>query len=183
MPLFLFALSYACRTAVAATFVISALWKISHPAEFSDAVRGILPPQLSLLRHRRGAWVISTAEILIGIFLLIFNSADVYHYLAMLAALCFLSLFTLALARAPDLSGGCGCWRSPPDHQPRSVYLSRNLVLAILLLAGSKTGTMSPALIFLAICWGSIVSLTLMHLPEIRMVWLAGARPIKAGVT
>jgi hypothetical protein len=183
VQLFLFALSYACRTAVAVTFVISALWKIAHPAEFSDAARGILPAQLSLLRRRRGAWVISSAEILIGILLLTFNSANVYHYLAILAALFFLSLFTLALARAPDLSGGCGCWSSAGDHQPRGVYLSRNLVLAILLLAGSKTGTMSPALMFLAICWGSVVSLTLMHLPEIRMVWLAGTRPTKAGVT
>ena len=170
-----FALTYMGRAVVATSFFLSSGWKIAHPGEFQAAYRQIASRYLGF-----SVWVgrlLSTLEIAAGILILI---TGVPRLIAVLPSLVLLFVLSLALVFAHDLSTGCGCWTTPPESQPRRVYLVRNLIIAIFALTGLASvpeGKISFGLIALSLIVGGLISFTLMQLPEIRLVWLAGRRP------
>ena len=166
----LFALTYVGRAVTATSFALSACWKITHPTEFRIAYRQIGPRRLGILESGGGR-LVAVLETVAAILILL---TDVPRLIAVLPSLALLLTLSLALARAKDLSNGCGCWTKPPKGQPRSVYLVRNLLLALFALTGFAKGSASFGLVALALTSGGVISFALMQLPEIRLVWLAG---------
>jgi hypothetical protein len=97
-------------------------------------------------------------------------------WIAVLPSVILLTVLSIVLARADSLDNGCGCWAKPRQEQPRWLYIARNVVFALLALAGLPRGTVGPGLLALALACGAIIAFTLMQLPEIRSVWLAGRK-------
>ncbi|MBO0822937.1 MAG: hypothetical protein J2P27_03640 [Actinobacteria bacterium] len=178
-----FVLSYMGRAVVAASFFLSSGWKAIHPGEFSDAYRriGRIGSRLFDFSGWIG-WVVAVVEIIVGCSVLL---TGVPRVVVVLPSLFSLAVLSLALLLAPDLQGGCGCWTKPPSTPPRRVYLSRNLILALLALTGLASGpddSINFGVIALSLIVGGLISFALMELPEIRSVWLAG-RPSTGEMT
>ena len=167
----LFALSYAARSVTATGWLLSAGWKLLHPGDFSLAYWRI--------RNTRGksatviARLVAAVEIVAAICLLL---PGIAWWIAVPPSVILLIVLSVVLARAGSLDNGCGCWPKPRQEQPRGLYIARNVVFAVLALAGLPRGTADPGLLALALPSGAIVALMLMQLPEIRSVWLAGRK-------
>jgi len=167
----LFALSYAARSVTAASWLLSAGWKLLNPGDFSLAYWRI--------RNARGksatvvAGLVAAVEIVAAVCLLL---PGIPWWIAVPPSVILLVVLSIVLARASSLDNGCGCWAKPRQEQPRGLYIARNVIFALLALAGLPRGTAGPGLLALTLPCGAVIALTLMQLPEIRSVWLAGRR-------
>lgn len=103
-------------------FLLSAVWKITHRAKSTLALRqataGYLPPAFA-------GW---TRVLVIAIE----SGVSVALYVpgwsigGSIAAAFAIAVFSVAIAAAPDVAGGCGCWRETGTRTPKRYYLVRN---------------------------------------------------------
>jgi hypothetical protein len=129
-----------CRLIVAITFVMSAVWKLSHRIQYRAAV--VTAWHLPAKLVTASALVVPVVELLVGASLIALPATR----LPVIAAALFIVGFSLFLARAQSLANGCGCWR-PARQGTGSArpYLARNALLAILAaLAASSPASLSP---------------------------------------
>jgi hypothetical protein len=130
------ALLAVCRAVVAVTFLLSAVWKLRNRADFGTVLASAFPA----LSWKRGAWLgptVGTLEIVISASLVAFSQS----WIPAFAAIAFLIIFSIFLARAKSLANGCGCWRPVRrGHTGAAPYLVRNTILIVLAAAGAAQG-------------------------------------------
>lgn len=127
------ALWLLCRSIVAITFVLSAAWKLRNRADFNAVVAGG-PLRLRGLWQTSLAPAVALLEIVIGAGLLLFPGS----WPLGAAAVLFLVVFSVFLARAGSLANGCGCWRPVRRGSGTAKpFLVRNGLLIVLAGVGT----------------------------------------------
>jgi uncharacterized membrane protein YphA (DoxX/SURF4 family) len=161
------ALGYAARAAVAATFLLSAAWKLRHPGQFLVAFRSGTPRTLHRL-DRPAARLVPAVEVVLALALLATSSLG---RASAWAALVLLLAFTVTLLRSADPRAGCGCWRDTGRRVGRAPYLVRNGLLVGLALGGALA-PVPPSLVgvLFGLVTGVVAALVLMELPGISEV-------------
>jgi hypothetical protein len=122
-----------CRTILAATFILSAVWKLRNRAQFRVVlVAG--PLRLGGVAQKAIGPAVASLELAIAAALLLFPTS----WPLGLAAITFLVAFSIFLARSHSLANGCGCWR-PARRGGGGVrpYLIRNGLLIAIAAFGS----------------------------------------------
>jgi hypothetical protein len=167
-------LEYVARAVLGLALLLSASWKLRHRSEFAAALAAMLPRRLRSARRALTS-VIPVVEATCALVAL----SPLGSPLAVLPAAVFVLTVTVPLSAAPDLSAGCGCWTNPGVSVPRSVYLARNGVLALLAVGGAlHQSPLSASVMLTAIPVAAIFALLLMELPEIA----ATLTTMKAGL-
>ena len=167
------ALGYLSRAGVAAALLASAAWKARQPGRFYQAVAAVqglppagwprVPPRLAL------GLALAAEGLAAGLLLL----PAPWGRAGALLALTLLAAFTAALARAPHLPGGCGCWRGPAGRTPPPwAYLLRNALLSAGAVAGAALPAPppAPAAALLLLPPACLAALLVLELPSVLAV-------------
>jgi methylamine utilization protein MauE len=122
-----------CRLTVAATFILSASWKLVHRASFDAVLAGSSRRFRGGRKHALGP-VVAAVELAVAVALVVSPTA----WIPSVVAEVFLLAFSVFLARAESLANGCGCWRPPQNHRESArPYLVRNGILVMFTAIGA----------------------------------------------
>jgi hypothetical protein len=155
-------IAFMARCAVSAAFVLSAFWKIRHPAEFRVALAATVNNSAFQLLLQK---FVPALELIVAIALLLPYSVGT---VGAIAAACIVIALGSTLIRR-DLSAGCGCWSAP--QASRAALIIRNIILVLLSGASSPVSVSLPwhAVMFCLLA-GMLLGLLIMEMPTIVRV-------------
>jgi hypothetical protein len=167
---------FCARGAVAAGFLLSAVWKVRNPDEFRLAFRRAAPHAWIGL-DRIALPSIIAAEGLIACALLIPTTAVEAAWLGLVTLL----VFTGVLLRQGTRLESCGCWGRPQGAVNDSLYahllIARNVLLCCLCAAASLDIAPATGAMVFGYLVGALAGAVIIELPYIGEVATIEKRP------